>query len=482
MVDIFGALKRSLVGRRSSPAPVPASLAFPAAVVPSRPPRRAHLRHHHQGEHYSHEPDTGDADAGVFFRYRRSVPAGPHSLRHAVQFAEGSGKPVTLSITCADMAAPGQVLGGLTLEVDVLRTGQDVIDFSFDMPQAGILEVSGRVNAGLPATHLRYFAIHAEHPGEDAPADFDFEGPYDLWPIDRLRNVIIGTTGVCNASCPHCPTNKLMLEHLRREPMKMELFTRLIDGLAETGLGIEGVVAFGLHGDALMDPLVVERARYVKQVLPKSVLLINTNAGPFNERRHAELVDLADIFSIHTEALSEDLFARLMAPLRASVVQPKIERLIELAPHKAQITVPLSQVNLGEFRALRDHWLSKGATSVVPLAFGNRTTDALDFYSYALAPVSGCCRQEVAFELVVDWDGVVMACCQDFSRTNQIGDLTQETVRELLLNEARKQTFDVLKAGRWSDFSSCRTCKFDSSVHVADLAEGKAMNLELVIV
>jgi tetratricopeptide (TPR) repeat protein len=84
----------------------------------------------------------------------------------------------------------------------------------------------------------------------------------------RLNFVIIGTTGTCNASCIHCPTGKAETAHVPRKPMDMKLFRHLIDELAASEIPITGQIAFGLFGDGLVDPFVVERAAYVRQSFP----------------------------------------------------------------------------------------------------------------------------------------------------------------------------------------------------------------------
>jgi radical SAM protein with 4Fe4S-binding SPASM domain len=183
--------------------------------------------------------------------------------------------------------------------------------------------------------------------------------------------------------------------------------------------------------------------------------------GPFSERRHTELAALVDRFSVHVEALSPELYDELMAPLRAAIVFPKIERLMALAPGKVNVAVPLSRRNAGEFAALRTHWMARGARNVCDLKFSNRTTDSLDYYRDSLGPTPNACAEGVRFDLVVDWDGKVLACCQDFLKREPLGDLTQSTVSEVLLTQQRARFVERLKSGHWNALRSCRHCKID---------------------
>ncbi|MDB5460550.1 MAG: Radical domain protein [Caulobacteraceae bacterium] len=439
----------------------------PRAQQKKREPSATRSYHDQGGVIHHPEPDVGaSGQAGIFFRYPLShIPAGSHVVRYAILFPEQDvGGQLTL-----ECLLDGEVVGAHVFDIDEpLRRIADTIDLPVELAHSGVVEFRGHVTRGLRQTHLRYIDVHDTAAG--LPIDYVFPSDYNAWPVRRLRNIVIGTTGVCNASCPHCPTNKPMLAHLARAPMPWPLFKRLVDQIAAARLYIEGNFTFGLHGDALMDPMVVERARYLKSVMPHAKILLNTNAGPFNERRHAPLIDLVDFFGVHAEALSSEVYAQLMQPLRADVVFPKIERLIELAGDKVAIVSPISQVNIGEYAAMSKYWNERGV-QVIGLPFTNRVTDNLNYYDYALAPSAGICRQEVVHDLVIDWDGKVLACCQDFSRSNAIGDLEQESVQQVLSNAARRKVFDLLGEGRWSEFSSCRNCKFDHATRVEELLE-----------
>jgi hypothetical protein len=397
------ASRRAVIDVAPAPAVPPSAAPDPVADTPAlnareTTPKLLCLPNGYQAP----QPDAPGADSGIVYTYRHELPPGRLVLRCALQLPEHMPDGATVTVECV---AGDKTLGSLTLPMDeALREIADAIDLTFTVPAAAMADIRVRVTGGLYRTHLRYLDLQPlQMYGKRYELDYayPFQPQYDHFPTRQLRNVILGTIGVCNASCPHCPTNKPVLDAMDGGPMDWDLFARIIDQIAEARLGIEGVLAFGLQGDALMDPMVVKRARYVKERLPQAKLLINTNAGPWNERRHGELIDLVDIWSIHVEAVTPELYARLMAPLRARIVFPKVERIIALAPGKVSIAAPLSQANLPEFAALRAYWAERGAP-VMPLAFANRTIDSLDFYGYALAPVPGTCRQEVAGELVVD--------------------------------------------------------------------------------
>ena len=55
---------------------------------------------------------------------------------------------------------------------------------------------------------------------------------------ERLRFVILGTTGLCNASCIHCPTGNAETAHTPQTPMPMPLFKKIVDGVRGSGIKV----------------------------------------------------------------------------------------------------------------------------------------------------------------------------------------------------------------------------------------------------
>ena len=163
--------------------------------------------------------------------------------------------------------------------------------------------------------------------------------------VPHLNAVGIGTTGTCNASCVHCPTGKESTANSPRGTMPMPLFRKIIDGIADEGVAIDSHIAFGLFGDGLVDPLVVERARYLREKLPDALFSVNTNGAAYNRAKHAALFDHVTLLSLHCESLTPATYDYLMTPLRAKNVFPKYEAILKDFPGKVRVSVPVSRAN-----------------------------------------------------------------------------------------------------------------------------------------
>lgn len=279
--------------------------------------------------------------------------------------------------------------------------------------------------------------------------------------IQTLHYVILGTTGLCNASCIHCPTGKAATAHVPRTPMPMPIFEKIVRGIAQQNMLIRGHLAFGLFGDGLVDPHVVDRARLVRQYLPDVRLMINTNGAAFDAKRHQTLVDLVDAVTLHCESLTEERYNRVMAPLRLRNVRPKLEQILSTFDD-VEVSVPVTRINRDEITDIAAWFQERGASSVHfdPLA-SRCAEDTAVFDALALAPQQIACGPDIFESLIIDCDGTVLACCQDFQRLRRLGDLSVGTLAEALHDPRRAQMERMLAEGCHADIATCSRCRGD---------------------
>jgi radical SAM protein with 4Fe4S-binding SPASM domain len=278
-----------------------------------------------------------------------------------------------------------------------------------------------------------------------------------------IRNIVVGTTGMCNASCVHCPTNKLQTEHLARAPMPMDLFKRLVSQLAAPAVEITGFFSFGLFGDSLIDPHVVARVQYLKEKLPGVFFHLNTNGAAYNRAKHKSLVGLVDLMSIHIESLDEELYDELMTPLRLKNVRPKIEWLCEDFGDRVYVSCPVNRNNRSERERILDFFEARGGGTVFFAPLSNRCSPSPVFDGLAQSPEPGSCRSDILDDLIVDWTGEVFACCNDFSKELPLGHIGQQSLVEVMRSRARKEMARKLDCGAWVDLKTCSKCSFDKA-------------------
>jgi radical SAM protein with 4Fe4S-binding SPASM domain len=277
--------------------------------------------------------------------------------------------------------------------------------------------------------------------------------------VQHINALILGTTGTCNASCIHCPTGKESTARSPRGTMSMALFRKIIDGVVEQGLAIESHIGFGLFGDGLVDPLVLERAKYAHERLPDAILSVNTNGAAYNHSRHAALFPHITLLALHCESLVPETYDFLMTPLRAKNVLPKYEQILRDFPGKVRISIPVSRANRDELTATRAWFMKHGAKEVVFDPMSSRCMqDQTLFNQLSLSPSRIRCDANVTRDLIVDCDGMVLPCCNDFAREQPIGNLTFEKFEQTMRSLARRQFAERMAKGEHDCIPLCSRC------------------------
>lgn len=278
---------------------------------------------------------------------------------------------------------------------------------------------------------------------------------------DRIGFIALGTMGRCNASCIHCPTGKTATDHVPRTPMPMPLFRKIIDEIAALRLPISGQFAFGLFGDALLDPHVVERAAYLREHFPSTPLSINTNGAAFNLQRHAALLGLNVIIGLHCESIVPESFDVLMHPLRLERLIPKYEQILERFGDRVYVSIPLSRLNLHHAAQTRSWFKARGAHVILAPIASRCAEDRSVFDQLALKPYQMRCGSAVLDDIVIDCDGTLLRCCQDFRRDEPIGNVADQPLREIMFGSSRRAHAHFLDQGRHAESVTCSRCFAD---------------------
>lgn len=315
----------------------------------------------------------------------------------------------------------------------------------------------GHVDEGRASLERAFALDPTSHSIAIALAEARPRGPVP----DRIGFVALGTTGLCNASCIHCPTGKESTAHVPRVPMAMPLFHKIIDEIADLRMPVTGQFAFGLFGDALVDPHVVERARYLRDRFPSTPISINTNGAAFNVRRHAVLRDANVVIGLHCESIVAESFNSLMHPLRLERLIFKYEQILDIFAGRVRVAVPLNRRNLADAAETRAWFEQRGGEVAFSPMASRCAEDRSVFEALAFRPVQMRCSTAILDDLVIDCDGMVLRCCQDFHRAEPIGSVAEQPLREIVFGASRRAHAAMLDEGRHAESATCSRCFAD---------------------
>ena len=278
----------------------------------------------------------------------------------------------------------------------------------------------------------------------------------------HLLFLSLETCTSCNHRCPFCPVS---VDPRDRQVMPTELFESILDQTAAIG-GKDLVVFLSNYNEPTVDPLFEERCRALfSRGLPVSIL---TNASHFTPDRAERLEALGRFryVGINLPTLDPDRYLKLHGTRDLARVLANVDamRARSLAEETAIVVLgEEDDAHRRDVAAIRDRFGPLG-WDVRPFKIRSRPASG----TFVPEPpakriLRGCeLMGSRPFEhLHVTATGKAVLCCQDYYERLTVGDLTRETVAEVLggdtMARLRRWTYGVEDAPE--DFL-CRRCEF----------------------
>ncbi|MBF0588133.1 MAG: SPASM domain-containing protein [Magnetococcales bacterium] len=256
-------------------------------------------------------------------------------------------------------------------------------------------------------------------------------------PITSLLTVELNITELCNRICPFCPrVNPEVYPNLNLS-MDLKISEKIAEDLKQ--MGYKGRISFSGYGEPILNKQFPDHIRLFRRALPENTIETNTNGdkltvdmiqGLYDAGISALYVNLYD--GVESVAHFEDLFAK------AGIITDRYK--------------------------LRRHW--PGVAKDYGLTINNRSgmlqpPDAP--VQQPPDPIASPCYYPF-YKMLVDWNGNVLFCANDWGRKNIIGNLLHASVRELWLSDRMREIrLRLAKADR--HFSPCNVCDIEGTLH-----------------
>lgn len=301
---------------------------------------------------------------------------------------------------------------------------------------------------------------------DHAAAEFGLRPEAREFPMMCVLSVVY----VCNARCPNCPyTNSSIREDYRDRPLMPEKTYRLI---ADECGPHHSWLRFSGGGEPMLHPQAVEFAEYGKQRGARIGLI--TNGSRFTEESTRRLlVAGVDMIEFSVDAGDPQTYRRVRRGLQWSVLVRNVRRMVEirnrlgsstriLASGVAQLGVDLDAVArfweplVDVFQ--RRKYLTWGITD---------PSQSVDQTPYL--PPSERIPCPLIFErLNIDSRGKVMVCGFDIAAVTDMGNVHQQTIRNIWQGEGFEHFRRLHLARRGEELPLCRDCpdwKYRSWTH-----------------
>jgi MoaA/NifB/PqqE/SkfB family radical SAM enzyme len=268
----------------------------------------------------------------------------------------------------------------------------------------------------------------------------------------------------CNALCPHCPyTNSNIRKEYRDAPhMSAAIFKKIADESGPYGayLRISG------GGEPMLHPLASELMIYAKKAGCKIGLI--TNGSLFDEANSRALLAAGvDMIEFSVDACDPQTYAVVRKGLEWDALLENVQRMLalrrELESTSKIVASAVGQTGI-DLAAVEKFWVDGiGVDYLIKrkyLTWGaNTTLDAAQ--SADPAPYLNTDEVPCPFifeRLNIDSRGNVMVCGYDISAVTSMGNVNNESIRDIWHGEGFQFYRDKHLAGRGKDISLCAGC------------------------
>ncbi len=266
------------------------------------------------------------------------------------------------------------------------------------------------------------------------------------------KEVRIENTNLCNAVCTMCPREKLSRE---RGTMDTEFFGSLVGQLSEGGteeLHLQG------YGEPLLDDGIFDKIRMAKDGgIPYTFMV--TNASLLDDERCRRLVESGlDKLKISFYGLNKDEYEDVHKGLTYEEVRDNVERLLRVKK-KARSSSPVVDLKyiggLGKFLLFALQWGFKARVSYARL---HNYGDGRGFNKPDLDNRLRSCPMVASPVMQVLWDGRVVPCCYDFDGKIILGDLTEESIKDVWGGQRYTKFREVHQRKEFEKLPLCLNC------------------------
>lgn len=271
--------------------------------------------------------------------------------------------------------------------------------------------------------------------------------------------VDIGTTNLCNAQCIMCPHSRLK----KMGTMDMKLYKKIIDNCHKLNIRM---VNLSFFGEPFLDKKIIEKIKYAKE--KKMYVGFYSNGSLLNENLAKEIIEAGlDGITISFDGATKETYEKIRLGLNFDVVKRNVLNLIRIRngmkktnPKITLVLVELEE-NKKEIKQFYDGW-NKKVDSISIINMRNWANDIEkegtkeSFHFNKKMKRKPCAL--IWQKMVVDWNGNVVLCCDDWNQSTVLGNLKKQTIEEIWKGKKLREIRDAHVKGEFYKIPLCSGC------------------------
>lgn len=276
------------------------------------------------------------------------------------------------------------------------------------------------------------------------------------------RAVEIQTISACNAKCVICPHPQVSRE-LPSGMMSLKLFSRIIDQI-EPSWNCR-VIPY-LNSEPLLDPLILERLRYVNARIDGSEVELSTNVSALTPRKQEEMegIGLREL-RLSVFGFTDRTHKLIMPGLRWASVKKNLDHLVVNQAFRRTVSeISLVMIEhpiiTPEDVKLARRFCEEHSLSFNLWGFLDRAGNVERYSNEVHHPVIVGCEQNRPLERMhITFTGDVILCCQDWRWRNVIGNVKHQTLLDIWHSDTYQHYRESIYAGKDKQPEICTRCK-----------------------
>ncbi len=300
----------------------------------------------------------------------------------------------------------------------------------------------------------------------------------DLVPLDTPFGINIEPTSVCNFKCRFCFHGDGNVK-FEKGFMEFSLFQKIVDDLKEFPKKIKSVYLYH-RGESLLHPQIAEMVKYVKQADVAQEVIIFTNASLLTPELSEKLIEAGlDTLNVSIEGISDEDYENV-AGVKADFGQI-VENVTYFYHHKKQcelyVKIPYmfySPESLKKFESIFseicDYFFEEHLDDAWQgLAKNNLTEEEYDVIEKRYKSLEKYRRQVcpcIFTRFNILYDGTVTCCLEDYKKDMPVGDVNNESVKEIWSGSKMNKIRYAHLTGNLQDYPMCqRNCTSYKDIH-----------------
>ncbi len=325
--------------------------------------------------------------------------------------------------------------------------------------------------------------IRKDHGSNEDNIDYRIQNILTALREQRIISLFIEPASACNLKCNFCDFQyRDDVAFLKQKGiMKLDTFTSIIDDVRRSKYSIDQVNFF-LHGESLVNKRLPEMVAIARTGLPSSRLRLTTNGELLTLPKFKALVEAGiDEFTVSVDTLSLERYKDIKKSDRLPKLLANVDDAVaHIATHSSPVQFNIKCVEPRGFHGLEhedsnsviERFRSVAESSDrVHVHICNEFSWYSDGKEQEIPKINKPCEMPF-YQIAINYDGVVSACCLDITYNLVIGKIGDgQSFDDIVESRALKDIRLAHLSGDLESLPACQHCDSRTVVDVTGHAE-----------